>query len=31
MTNLANLVGHISKLRDMASHVNNMTVVTVLT
>lgn len=31
MTNLANPVGHIPKLREMASHVNNMTAVTVLT
>lgn len=31
MTNLANLVGHISKLEEMASHVNNMTAMTVLT
>jgi hypothetical protein len=30
MTNLASLVGHISKVREMASHVNNMTGMTVL-
>ncbi len=31
MTNLSNLVGHISKLEEMARHVNNMTAMTVLT
>lgn len=31
MTNLANPVGHISKLGEMASHVNDMTAMTVPT
>jgi hypothetical protein len=31
MTNMANPVGHISKVGDMASHVNNVTAMAVLT